>query len=1282
MKTAAFYLADLLKKLWTLFAVALVLVAVMLSLLRISLPYLDAKKHLIEQYVANQYGVTAKIGQISASWKGLGPAIILYDTELGKDGDSPVSFYVAETAIELDFWDSVRARQIKSERFELSGLKLNINLEQMGSGNKFPIIDALEALFLGRLTQFSVLDSQVYVHSQFNQQSFEIQHLSWYNKGKRHQGTGQMRVQELANNSAYFILDLLSTNNGLKGTFYAKGEELDLSPWINELIKTDKPLKESRGNFVAWAGIDNGRLDSVQIDISESNFAWDIGAKQLNTAIRGGQIRAVPVADGWRFNINNLALQAGDESWVTSWSGRSNATGTLLLNSLDPVSIRPLLPLTPLLLDNHSSDLLSAMSPSAKITNIALYVDKQGVNLSMAIDRLAWQGVGAIPGGKDFSGDFFWQGAKGRLQLQSIASTLAMGDLLEEDIDFAQMKLDLYIDVTPQGVNLYAPEISLSSDKVELSQSFAWRSADNFLSLSALVEPVALADLHYLLPTKYMGPNTRDYLIKAFNGGGKTRQSQILWHGPLTGFPFAQQQGVFQAKVAIEQGDFQFLSSWPSLSAMDMELLFDNQSLSMFSPKATLLQVPLANIVAEIPRLGSGAVLTIDANSAASAEQLTALMQQSSLADSVGKLLQRDLQVTGPLSTQLNLHIPLNGTNVIATGDIQLQDNLVQLPLLDMHLQHSRGTISFVNDQVTTKGLSSQLLGQQVFSRFKGKKLADDSYDADIEMHGDWDLNLLLSRFGKDMQGYIDGHSGWQANVDLLLGKQDFDYSLAVNTSLDGVHSMLPAPFAKTADESLPLVLTSQGNQQASNVSISLGDDVSFVGVLPHKEMQFSRAHLAIGKSNFVGLGVGFSISAALQQVNFSDWYKGVELLIGGLAGHKNSIFTAPERIFFETEQMQIGGQQLDNVEILAKQSGNDWQLSLNAEQARAEILLFHDWLQRGIEVNADFVKLQSITADSDDNKHHWDPANIPPVRVLCQRCWLFGQDLGKVEFALSRQANGMRIDRLNIANRHGQLDAQGNWYLTNGQQSTRMTGNFNSGDFGNFLVQMGLDSGIKDSKANFAFDLSWPAGLLDAKLDNLTGEIKWTLTDGYMTQVSDKGARIFSLFSLDSLVRKLSLDFRDVFAKGFFYDRMKGSFQLADGRIYTEDTKVDGAAGAIEIAGYTDMVNSNLNYTVSFTPNVTGNLPILVYFMVNPPTAIAALALDQVLTSAKVISNINYSITGTIEQPIMTELGRNSKDIALPAKQQPAPAPLDPEENNYLPADISQRVTVDVNNG
>ena len=76
-------------------------------------------------------------------------------------------------------------------------------------------------------------------------------------------------------------------------------------------------------------------------------------------------------------------------------------------------------------------------------------------------------------------------------------------------------------------------------------------------------------------------------------------------------------------------------------------------------------------------------------------------------------------------------------------------------------------------------------------------------------------------------------------------------------------------------------------------------------------------------------------------------------------------------------------------------------------------------------------------------------------------------------------------------------------------------------------LKEYGVESGIKDSSANVAFDINWPNAPMDFGFEQLNGNVEWSLSDGYLTELSDKGSRIFTLFSLNSLVRKLSLDFQ-----------------------------------------------------------------------------------------------------------------------------------------------------------
>ncbi|MGK0527328.1 MAG: hypothetical protein ACI8R0_000908, partial [Alteromonadales bacterium] len=357
---------------------------------------------------------------------------------------------------------------------------------------------------------------------------------------------------------------------------------------------------------------------------------------------------------------------------------------------------------------------------------------------------------------------------------------------------------------------------------------------------------------------------------------------------------------------------------------------------------------------------------------------------------------------------------------------------------------------------------------------------------------------------------------------------------------------------------------------------------------------------------------------------------------------------------------------------------------------------------EQGIEINADYLSLEkpvetggttkagsesgvelatnsAMPNEEGESPYNIDPNTLPPIYFYCQSCGVHGIDLGEITLDIAKEENGLAIRQLLVKSDETNVTATGYWKHIGGEIQSALNGTLTSPDVGQMLKEYGVESGIKDSSANVAFDITWPNAPMDFGFEQLNGNVEWSLSDGYLTELSDKGSRIFTLFSLNSLVRKLSLDFRDVFAKGFFYDDMGGTLSIVDGKAYTDDTEIDGGAGEIEITGFTDLNTGGLNYNVSFAPNVTGNLPFLVYFLATPPTALAALAIDQVLTSAKVISNVNYRVTGTIKDPKFDEVERNSKDISLPAQN--APVPANPQDRPLTEDDV-RRLKMEVIDG
>jgi len=111
----------------------------------------------------------------------------------------------------------------------------------------------------------------------------------------------------------------------------------------------------------------------------------------------------------------------------------------------------------------------------------------------------------------------------------------------------------------------------------------------------------------------------------------------------------------------------------------------------------------------------------------------------------------------------------------------------------------------------------------------------------------------------------------------------------------------------------------------------------------------------------------------------------------------------------------------------------------------------------------------------------------------------------------------------------------------------------------------------------------------------------------------------------------------------------------------------VIGVAGDIQMQGYADLAARQLDYQMSFSPKVTSSIPVILAWMVNPVSGVAALALDEVFQSAEVISKINFTVTGDLANPLVTEVKRDSKKVPLPAELR-AKTPAPP---TVLPAQI-----------
>ncbi|TCI03542.1 TIGR02099 family protein [Corallincola luteus] len=277
----------------------------------------------------------------------------------------------------------------------------------------------------------------------------------------------------------------------------------------------------------------------------------------------------------------------------------------------------------------------------------------------------------------------------------------------------------------------------------------------------------------------------------------------------------------------------------------------------------------------------------------------------------------------------------------------------------------------------------------------------------------------------------------------------------------------------------------------------------------------------------------------------------------------------------------------------------------------------------------------------------------LPAISLKCKRCVYDKYTLGQVVFELQPWhdgAKGMSLEALNVDAKDGKLRMQGGWRENReGQIVTQIKGTFVSKDTGETADFVGLPSLIRDATMDSSFDFSWLGFPEQYTHKNFNGTMSTNMKDGYIVDAGGGGVGIISMLSLDTLLRRLRLDFSDMFDKGLTFNSFKGNYDIESGVVSTKDLKMVGASGTMTIAGHTSLVTEELDYDVVFYPKLTASLPVLTAFAITPVTGLAVLALTQVIDPVvEVVYQVNMKIEGTMSEPKVYELDRKSKDVKM----------------------------------
>ncbi|WP_163923309.1 YhdP family protein [Photobacterium sp. Alg240-V54] len=1276
--------------LW-LIVITSLLLASFITGLRLLLPHLNDYRQPIAQWVSQQADISLKLTHIKGRWQTAGPALTVSGISISSPNDTQPLATIGKVGFYFDIWHS--ALHLRPIFKQVTISQVNVDLTKIKPSSAAPSVAStslaqrVEQLFFTRLGEFQLLDSSVsFVAPSGASQQLNIKQLDWANVGGRHLAQGSINFTN-TNLGQLAIKANLSEQGGLNslsGRLYIKGEHVSVTPWLNKQLAGVANITHSEIGVEAWLALKDGQIESSQAKINNSTIDWQAGDQQHQINIKRGLValRPIRLADGsrsWRIDTEKFAIYTDDVAWPTFdiagqlRFGDQNQLQQWKL-ALSNIALQRLLPLINFLPSTNSMvKTLQQLQPSGLLTQIRVAGQANNVpRFSFKVQQLSVKPWQWIPGINHLNATIAGDGQQGKVIINTTADSFAYERVFAKPLKVNQAQIEAYWHRSAQVTTFWSDHLAIATPDLTFAGQVRVdmpANAPTWLSLYGEANVVDAGQTWRYLPRPALGNDLTDYLSKAIKGG-QVKSARILWYGALNDFPYQHHDGVFQAFVPLTQAKFSFDPQWPLLRDMQLNLLFENDKMYIDSHQVKTLAAYSPKVVGEADLTPNGALkLAIDL--AATGPQVQQYMLKSPLADSVGSAL-TTIEVAGPVTAKLNLNIPFNSTDVDASGKVYFKNNPITLTTPHLAIDDVNGSLSFKNSAIKAQGLTGMLYHQPIQFGFHGDHVNNTpEYKVNVSVGGQWQLAKLKDYLPSIVTDNVTGSSDWQAQVGVNINAKHVSYNVAATLPLKQVRSQLPYPLQQPQATA---ALTVHVNGDASHLyaqallpDVAYQAQMSLLTPVPH----ITASNLTVGKRSLLTQPLqGQLVQLNSRQFNADQWLSLIKTtpankVQSSAISHSNEFsLPLPTRITAKVAKLTLGGLDWHQVNSVATR-GQGWSIKLASREADGYISWVHNQplnvILKSLHLNLPQLNQQppaglltpllatkqpSTVVTANDRSIM---AAIPKIDLSIADAWLQGYRLGAVTATLTKRHNQLQLQQLKIKSGNVSLKASGDWSIARQHNHTKLDVVISGSNSTDLLDRFGISGSVQNAPFNTHVMVNWQGTPWSIDRRTLNGKVSTDIGKGIVSGVGGAG-RLLGLFSLDSIIRKMKLDFSGVFDNGLAFNYIRGNGTIKDGIFDSNNIKMQALAGDMYINGKVNLIDEKVNANVKFIPDFTSGLPVMTAFAVAPQVALYVFAISTVLSPVlDVITQVNYQVTGPIAAPKVVERSRLEGEYKIP---------------------------------
>jgi uncharacterized protein (TIGR02099 family) len=1250
---------------WYSFALGIILIAIIAALLGAMTPIINDHKADVEKHLSVVLGYPISIGKIEAHWLRFGP-VISFDDVVLMDGPHEL-LRAKQFSAHLGVFESLFTGKPYFRSLSLSGAHLRIEEvdQQHYLLNDVPI----DVTKKSQGSNAAGWMGWLFLQSHITLNDVNINYIPLHKKSLRFKLTDLELAEQdeslqiyaklfLKDWQAEPIIASVKLSGSLQDYRHLSAQAYLYTNKLN-LVRISKQFhfpfiaKKGTANVKFWLSWANGGVQSAQSQLEMGEVELTRNKHAFAIDHLRGHFAWLPENDGWKIVGENFDIRAQGQDWdTTEFEYIHHAHyNRLALSFLDVDSFSHELLLSDVLPDRAES-VLSHLDPKGNIHDLTITIPLKLDQLDQYqfagnLDQVSIKAYQSIPAVSGVSGKVIGSTESGQFDIQVHNGETDIQQYFDKPIVLSDAKAQGAWQLGPSGFGLTLTSIQASNENLSAKAALRFvipkASSKNSSMPAGYTHPwISLVgqfklndgkDISEYLPVKKLNVSVRNWLRAAFVSG-EGAEGKVIVRGELADFPYLKHTGTFLIESKLKDLTLHFADGWPDIVGIDTDFQFKGASMSAKVHAANLAGIHVEQADVTIPDISaSHALLKITGISHETSEDLFDFIHSSPLNSTLGEWL-KPLDLKGKLKLDLNLRVPLDShiSETKIDGHLYLNKNRLELTNPSLVLTEMTGKLSFDNNAISSTNLSGQLGKHPI--NISMNTLQDKSSGSVINLLFDGKVSASdISTLTNDdtVSNYLSGETPYQGYVLIPLTQKKAAAELSIESNLLGMQVIAPEPFQKKKEE-----------KRYFSLSLAMG-----VGSLPAQiDLVYGKELTALMyyAEKTKGSPASLSIEAKASRI---DWPLDLENSASSASG---SQFDLIHHVTFSTPSFSFYHVPLTQFSMTMDTDASDAKIiKINSQEAKGTIEVPEAFDKQGIKANLSYLILQK---KMDDVEHEAETSlnDIPPLDIKIDRLTIDKHFYGKASLKTSTIPAGVHINALTASSPLFTATAMGDLTNKNNHLSTHLVGELSANDTGKLIKSYGVTSDIEAGKGKTSFDLRWPAAPYQFKVGQLTGTAHMTLKDGVIPvgkdSVSMGVGKVLSLFSVESIKRRLKFDFSDLSDDGYSFNDMRADVSFSQGNAVFSKSYFDGPQAKIAFNGAVNLKDKKYGNTIVVTPYVTSTIPIIATIAGGPIAGVAAYAVDKLVSSGTDLTAYTYYLTGPWSNPKLVNANKDASSV------------------------------------